>query len=316
MCEPEGIAGFVLTEPAPAKINLALHVTGQREDGYHLLDMLVTFTAFGDRIAVSPAQADHFTLSGRFSQSLEGEGANNLVIKARDRLRELLLQRGASAPPVHLHLEKNLPIASGVGGGSADAAAALRALLNLWNGALPCHDLADHDLADLDLADLALGLGADVPMCLVARPLIARGVGEAIELRADLPAFPMVLVNPLLGVSTPETFRRLAQKDNPRLKVPKAGTGKPCWLAAMQGMRNDLETPAISLVPEIASVKRALAATGAGLVRMSGSGATCFGIYNTTQAAQQAAGALAKMQPNWFVVATTSLGAEELDDAT
>lgn len=305
MCEREGIAGFTLTEPAPAKINLALHVTGRREDGYHLLDMLVTFTAFGDRIAVSPAQADQFTLSGRFSQSLEGEGANNLVIKARDRLRALLLQRGATAPPVHLHLEKNLPIASGVGGGSADAAAALRALLNLWNGALPNHDLAD----------LALGLGADVPMCLAARPLIARGIGEAIELRADLPAFPMVLVNPLLGVSTPETFRRLAQKDNPRLRVPKAGTGKPCWLAAMHGMRNDLETPAILLVPEIASVKQALAATGAGLVRMSGSGATCFGIYDTMHAARQAAGALAKVQPDWFVVATTSLGAEEPDDA-
>ncbi|NVP56277.1 4-(cytidine 5'-diphospho)-2-C-methyl-D-erythritol kinase [Mycoplana rhizolycopersici] len=310
MCEREGIAGFALTEPAPAKINLALHVTGQREDGYHLLDMLVTFTAFGDRIAVSPAQADHFTLSGRFAAALKDDCKDNLVIKARDRLRDALRQRGAAAPPVHLHLEKNLPIASGIGGGSADAAAALRALLNLWGGA---H--SDHELAGRELEVLALGLGADVPMCLAARPLIARGIGEAIELRTDLPAFPMVLVNPLIGVSTPETFRLLAQKNNPKLKVPKAGTGRPCWLAAMQGMRNDLEAPAIGLAPAIASVKEVLAGSGARLVRMSGSGATCFGIYDTMAAAQHAAGTLAKMQPDWFVVATTSLGTEKLNDA-
>lgn len=297
MATDDGMPGFDLTEPAPAKINLALHVVGQRADGYHLLDMLVIFAAFGDRIAIAPADADRFTLSGRFAAALaDAPEADNLVLKARDTLRAALGARRIAAPPIHLHLQKNLPVASGIGGGSADAAATLRALLRHWR--------AEIDAATL--ADIALGLGADVPMCLASWPLVARGIGEEIEPRADLPAYAMVLVNPLLGVSTPEIFRRLTDKDNPRLKVPKAGTGSACWLAALKAMRNDLEAPAMALCPQIAAVRQALAATGPALVRMSGSGATCYGLYDDMEAARRAARTIEAGHPGWFVVASAA----------
>lgn len=298
----DGASGFTLTEPAPAKINLALHVVGQRADGYHLLDMLVTFAAFGDRVSIAPAGADRLTLSGRFAGQLDDTpGADNLVLRARDRLRAALTERGIAAPPVHLHLEKNLPVASGIGGGSADAAATLRGLLRHWNAGI------DRGLLDA----IALGLGADVPMCLASRPLVARGIGEDIELRADLPAFAMVLANPLVGVPTPEIFRRLPDKHNPRLKVPKAGTADPCWLAALQAMRNDLEAPATALCPEIETIRQALAATAPVLVRMSGSGATCFGLYHSLEAAKEAARDLGAAHPGWFVIASAAFEGED-----
>lgn len=297
MTTDDGVPGFDLTEPAPAKINLALHVVGQRADGYHLLDMLVTFAAFGDRVAIAPAETDRFTLSGRFAAALaDAPDTDNLVLKARDALRAALGARGIAAPPVHLHLEKNLPIASGIGGGSADAAAALRGLLRHWQA----------DIDGASLGDIALKLGADVPMCLAARPLVARGIGEEIEPRADLPAYAMVLVNPLLGVSTPEIFRRLKDKNNPRLKVPKPGTGGPCWLAALNAMRNDLEAPAVTLCPQIEGVRQAIAATGPLLVRMSGSGATCFGLYDDLEGARYAARTIEAGHPGWFVIASAA----------
>src|SRR5690606_24593258 len=190
----------VITELAPAKINLALHVTGQRADGYHLLESIVTFADIGDRLSFSPAQEDSFTLSGRFSGMLSADAADNLVIRARDRLRGLLGQTGQEAPPVAIHLEKNLPIASGIGGGSADAAAALRGLSRLWQAkGLPA--------GGLDA--LALSLGADVPMCLHGKPAIASGVGEQLSPLPGLPALFLVLGNPLRGVSTPDVFSRL-----------------------------------------------------------------------------------------------------------
>ena len=301
MVDDDGASGITLTEPAPAKINLALHVVGQRADGYHRLDMLVTFAAFGDRVSIFAADSDRFTLSGRFAEQLaDTTMADNLVLKARDRLRAALTERGIAAPPVHLHLEKNLPVASGIGGGSADAAATLRGLLRHWNAGI------DRHLLD----GIALGLGADVPMCLASRPLVARGIGEEIELRTDLPALAMVLVNPLVGVSTPEIFRRLQDKHNPRLKVPRAGTAEPCWLAALQAMRNDLEAPAAALCPEIEEVRQALAATGPALVRMSGSGATCFGLYHGLKAAERAARDLVAAHPGWFVVASAAFARE------
>ena len=287
----EGLAGaFNLTEEARAKINLALHVTGQRPDGYHLLDMLVTFADHGDRLGFMRSPADKFTLSGRFGGTLAGDGRANLVLKARDLLRETV---GALAFPVHIHLEKNLPIASGIGGGSADAAATLRGLIRLWGATLPRETLAT----------LALRLGADVPMCLESRPLIARGIGEEIEPVPELPAFAMVLANPLKGVSTPEVFRRLTVKNNPALNLP----GAAGWLAAIDAARNDLEPPARELVPEIAAISTMLQARGALLTRMSGSGATCFGIFSTMAAARQAAAALHDERPDWYFQATETV---------
>ncbi|MDR6081539.1 4-diphosphocytidyl-2-C-methyl-D-erythritol kinase [Agrobacterium sp. SORGH_AS440] len=211
----QGISGAAETvEAAPAKVNLALHVTGQRADGYHLLESLVVFTEAGDTIHIQDADVDSFSISGPFGDLLHaGDGGNNLVTRARDLLRNALASMGQPAPPVAIHLEKNLPVASGIGGGSADAAATLRALLRHWRAGMT----ADR------ISSIALTLGADVPMCLESRSLIARGIGEDIEPVNDLPELFLVLANPLKAVSTPEIFRRLQNKANPPLPTRSQG---------------------------------------------------------------------------------------------
>ncbi|MFF2320607.1 4-(cytidine 5'-diphospho)-2-C-methyl-D-erythritol kinase [Agrobacterium sp. NPDC058088] len=279
-------------EAAPAKINLALHVTGQRADGYHLLETLVTFTEAGDVICIRDAAADSFSISGPFGDLLS-DGGDNLVTRARDTLRDALTLTGQPARPVGIHLEKNLPVASGIGGGSADAAATLRGLLRHW-GAI---------IAPENLASLALELGADVPMCLASRPLIARGIGEDIEVLTDLPELAMVLANPLKAVSTPEIFRRLQNKVNSHLPAHST-TG---WMDFLAQSRNDLQPPAQSLLPEIGEMTGLLSAEGATLVRMSGSGATCFGIFHSFDAALNAETSLRKKRPGWYFQATRTI---------
>lgn len=282
-----------LSEPAHAKINLALHVTGQRSDGYHLIDSLVTFTEAGDRIDAAPAKADRFTLSGPFAASLQGaDEADNLVLKARDALRAALASRGENAPFVHLHLEKNLPVSSGIGGGSADAAATIRVLERLWQARLP----------EAERDRLALKLGADLPMCLRSRPLIARGIGEEIT-PVHLPALPILLVNPLKPVSTPAIFRLLANKENPPMP---AFAGRDS-LASLKPLRNDLQGPAERLEPAISTVLERLAASGAPVVRMSGSGATCFALYADRPSLYRAAEVLKATEPDWFICPTVTL---------
>ncbi len=279
-------------EDAPAKINLALHVTGQRSDGYHLLDMLVTFTRHGDRLEFTPAEKDEFVISGRFAGMLDGSRDDNLVLKARDFLREAIAE-GSSAPAVRIHLQKNLPIASGIGGGSADAAATLRGLIRLWNVSPPY----------ATIEAIAIRLGADVPMCLESRPLIARGIGEQITPVGEMPVFAMVLANPLKGVSTPEVFRRLTSKTNPPLEMTPCST----WVEMVGLMRNDLEPVARDLLPEIAEISSMLTKQGASFVRMSGSGATCYGIFDTLAAAERAATALHSERPDWYFEATETI---------
>ncbi len=288
---------------ALAKINLALHVVGQRADGYHLLESLVTFADAGDRIGFSLSDEDRFTISGRFSTDLPltGEAAGNLVVKARDLLRAHLRENGIKADPVHLHLEKNLPVASGIGGGSADAAATLLGLLELWNVSI------DPD----SLQQIALKLGADVPMCLHGRPLVARGIGEDIDAIAEFPAFPMLIVNPLKAVSTPVIFKLLKDKTKPPLLMPPGRLSRDGWIDVLKGLRNDLEPPARDLEPEITAVSGALAQTGASLVRMSGSGASCFGLYESTAARDEAAAVLSTRNPNWYVLACNSIRGED-----
>jgi len=298
----DGIAGFTLTRAAPAKINLALHVVGQRADGHHLLESLVTFADRGDRIGFASADADLFTVSGPFAAELpmdaSAEGAN-LVLKARDLLREELRSGNpAAAGPVHLHLEKNLPLASGIGGGSADAAATLLGLLELWGATI--------EPSQLDA--MALTLGADVPMCLAGMSLLAKGIGEDITPLADLPSLPLVLVNPLVGVSTPVVFRTLANKTNPPLVLPRDMKTMDDWLSAMATMRNDLQPPAQQLQPVISDVCQALTEAGAILVRMSGSGATCFGIFDDGEHAAATARTLSAVQPGWYVLACNTTG--------
>lgn len=282
---PDAIAAH-----APAKVNLALHVTGRRDDGYHLLDSLVVFAQAGDRVTVRAANTDTFVISGPFANGLTAD-ADNLVLRARDLLRGMAGETSAVA----IRLEKNLPVASGIGGGSSDAAAALRALRALWNVSV----------SPARLANAALSLGADLPMCLVARPLIARGIGEAITPAKGLPALAMVLVNPGIAVPTPAVFRGLKRRDNPPLPpLPKRPAFEELagWL--MANTRNDLEASALAAVPAIADALGALRGEGAALARMSGSGATCFGLFASGGQAGKAAASIAAAYPSWYVVAT------------
>ncbi|WP_269932091.1 4-(cytidine 5'-diphospho)-2-C-methyl-D-erythritol kinase [Aminobacter sp. HY435] len=284
------VSAVSYAELAPAKINLALHVTGRRADGYHLLESLVVFAELGDRITVSPAGEDRFLVDGPFADNVPLDGGN-LVLRARDALRTAF--GAASAPPVSIALEKNLPVASGIGGGSSDAAATMRALARFWR--LP--------VAAAELARLGLPLGADLPMCLAARPLIARGIGERLEPVGQMPVLNMVLVNPGIAVETPKVFGALASRDNPPLARLCDGLAVRSWLS---GTRNDLEAPAMSIEPSIADVLDELRRSGATFARMSGSGATCFGIYDDAATASRAAAHLAGDHPGWFTAATTT----------
>lgn len=281
------------SEHAPAKVNLALHVTSRRGDGYHLLDTLVVFTGTGDRIRATAAESDGFAVAGPFAADIPADGSN-LVLRARDLLRGVA---GARARPVRIELDKALPAASGVGGGSSDAAATLRALSRLWGLSLSAGDLAT----------IALPLGADLPMCLAARTLRARGVGEALAPVDGLPRLDMVLVNPGVAVATPAVFAALASRANPPLAPLSARPDFSTLVEWLAAARNDLEAPAVSIAPAIASCLAALRQSGAALARMSGSGATCFGLYPSRQDAARAAAAIAAGQPSWYVRATRTI---------
>ncbi|ESY00473.1 4-(cytidine 5'-diphospho)-2-C-methyl-D-erythritol kinase [Mesorhizobium sp. LNJC405B00] len=285
---------------APAKINLALHVTGRRADGYHLLESLVVFTRFGDRVEIEPADADRFSVSGRYATSVPIDDSN-LVVKAREALRRQAGQQ--RTPPVAIRLEKNLPIASGVGGGSSDAAAVLQGLVRTWG----------LDIGEAELSRIGLTLGADVPMCLAAKPLVARGVGDELSPIADFPALALVLVNPGVAVSTPDVFNALEKRDNEGLPPLPRGFdfhGVRNWLEIT---RNDLEEPAQAIQPPIGRALSLLNRAGSGFSRMSGSGATCFGLFETGNVAKRAAAEIRSREPEWFVAATRSIASEGAD---
>jgi 4-diphosphocytidyl-2-C-methyl-D-erythritol kinase len=274
---------------ADAKINLALHITGQREDGYHTLESLVTFARVADLISIEAATQDRLTFSGPFGASLAADFGTNLMLKALAALRAHVGAR--PCPPVAMHLEKNLPLASGIGGGSADAAATLRGLNHHWG----------IGLSDTNLADIGATLGADVPMCVHGAPLIAKGIGEVIE-PVSLPVFSLVLVNPRVSVSTPQIFKALTSKNNaPLPALGKEADNLEAFLGWLSSTRNDLQAPAINLQPVVAEVVKALQQSGALFARMSGSGATCFGIFADNKAAEAAKVAIEKGHPRWWV---------------
>ncbi len=329
---------------APAKINLALHVTGRRPDGYHLIESLVTFADVGDVISIEPSAEDRLTFSGPFGGALVADFGTNLIIKALRALRTHV--EGRRCPAVAIHLQKNLPLASGIGGGSADAAAALKGLNALW----------ELELGDAELQQIGLRLGADVPMCLVGGPLIAKGVGDEIEPLAGFPDLPLLLVNPGVGVSTAEIFKLLAKKENeglplsptvrrregrvrggemreladvahssgaarvprpesqavgfpsgsarPRVNLPTRDVGRSevrRLVDYLRTTRNDLETPARALCADIGNVIESLAQSGALFARMSGSGATCFGIFDSNYTRAKARASIRASHPDWWV---------------
>ncbi len=265
-----------INELARAKINLCLHVTGQRDDGYHLLDSIVVFADIGDQITVVPSDVFSLIINGPFASDLCA-GEDNLVIKAARLYAKNC--KGAA-----ITLTKNLPVASGIGGGSADAAATLRAMSRLTGAALP--------------QDAGLSLGADVPVCLQSTPCRMEGIGELIKPIKDMADIAAVLVCPNVSVATSSVFQAIKSKDNP--PIPQHSDGQDLS-AFLHQQRNDLEKPSIALMHEIGQCLDQIKQTGASLARMSGSGATCFGLFESGIAAQNAAQSLSNSYPDWWV---------------
>lgn len=271
-----------MREVARAKVNLFLHVVGRRADGYHLLDSLAVFPDIGDRLQAAPADALSLALSGPFAAGLTNE-ADNLVLRAA---RALAAAAGI-VPRARLMLEKNLPVASGIGGGSADAAAALRGLRRLWG------------LGEGAPDSVAPGLGADVPVCLASRPARMRGIGERLDPAPRIPECGLVLVNPGAAVSTPDVFRARTGAFSAEADLPAGWPDARAMAAGLARLSNDLEAPAAALCPDVAGVLAALRSRpDCLLARMSGSGATCFGLFADPRAAAGAAVALAR--PGWW----------------
>jgi 4-diphosphocytidyl-2-C-methyl-D-erythritol kinase len=283
-------------EAAPAKVNLALHVTGRREDGFHTLHSLCVFTELGDQLSANPADDDELTIAGPFAGDLSA-GRSNIVIRAIEKFRARFPDHIAGG--VAIHLEKHLPVAAGLGGGSADAAAVLRMLSRM--GAAP--------IPDAELFALAAALGADVPMCLYSRTCEVLGIGERIRPVETFPPMYLVLVNPMAPVVTADVFRRLQNRENPSMPALPEGLDRAAMLSLwLEDTRNDLEMPAIEMVPAIADVTEAIGLTaGCVLARMSGSGATCFGLYGSAAAAHQAAHDLREKLSGYWVAATPVL---------
>jgi 4-diphosphocytidyl-2-C-methyl-D-erythritol kinase len=277
----------VVTEAAPAKVNLYLRVTGRRADGYHLLDSLAVFAGAADRLAAAPGASLSLEVKGPEAGGLASE-PDNLVLRAA---RALATATGREARAA-LALDKRLPVASGIGGGSADAAAALRALDALWGTGLGQHGLR------------ALGatLGADVPVCVASRPARMQGIGEVLSPPPALPGFGLLLVNPRVAVATPAVFRARQGGFSAPAEMPPRFADLAAFAAWLRPLGNDLEAPAIALCPPIAEVLAAIAARpGCLLARMSGSGATCFGLFASAAGARAAAEAL---PPMWWRAAS------------
>ena len=290
-----------IVENAPAKVNLSLHVLRRRPDGYHELDSLVAFVPqVADRITLQPMAAGNgtctLTLSGPFAHAVP-QGEENLALRAASRMRR---HWPDMFPPVRITLEKNLPAASGIGGGSADAAAVMRAMCRL----------AGKHPAPQQLRKLALELGADVPVCLLGRPARMRGIGEALEPLAWPAPLPVLLCNPGVSVATAEVFRRLSAwrraegigtAGGPDLR-PRDFSGVNALLAALAAQRNDLERPARELAPEIGHCLEVLRGLPhVRLARMSGSGATCFALFDDMTAARAALRHLRRQFPRWWL---------------
>ena len=281
-------------EFAPAKVNLTLHVIGRRPDGYHEIESLVAFADVGDRVTFAPGRALELVTRGP-TAAAAGPSGDNLVLKAA----RLLAERVTGLKAGRFTLDKRLPVAAGLGGGSSDAAAALRLL-------------ARHNRIALDdprLHEAARLTGADVPVCLDPKARMMRGIGEILSAPLAIAKRPAVLVNPGVSVATKDVFAKLARHHPSSVSLSSAREGREeahFDLSAISGARNDLEPPALALQPIIADVLAALRASAqCRLARMSGSGATCFALYDSGRAATAAARALRGKHPGWWVRATT-----------
>lgn len=285
-----------LMQEGRAKVNLTLRVVGRRVDGYHDLESVVAFADCADRLSLTPGASLHLETSGPLAQAC-GEPSDNLVFKAA----QLLAERVPGLKLGDFTLDKLLPVAAGIGGGSADAAAALRLLAQ-------ANDL---ELDDPRLIEVARLTGADVPVCLASNACVMTGVGDTLQ-PLSLPKMPCVMVNPRIPVATSDVFKALGLRNGQLLVSatdvlrgtawPEAGASLEDWVEALAAGSNDLEAPATRIQPVIGEVIAALNATnGAWLARMSGSGATCFAIYENTADAKRAAQQIQTDHPGWWV---------------
>jgi 4-diphosphocytidyl-2-C-methyl-D-erythritol kinase len=275
---------------APAKLNLYLHVLGRRADGYHLLDSLVGFADVADLLTAEEAPALSLEIAGPFAGALRDDVSGNLAWRAA----MALAGRAGIEPRAALTLEKHLPVASGIGGGSSDAAAALKALGELWR----------LDLGERRFQGLAQSLGADVPVCLFGEPAWIGGIGEAVAPAPALPPCWVVLANPGLSLGTPAVFKARTGGFSEPARFDTAPADAAALARLLETRRNDLTAPALALAPEISQVLRALEAeAGALIARMSGSGATCFALFADEGGAQAAAQRLGAAHPGWWVAA-------------
>jgi len=292
---------------APAKINLCLNITGRRADGYHLLDSVVFFAAAGDILEIRPAAQDCITLGGAFANQLyetqdqeppaASDGGGNICAKTLNAWRAA----GGAIGPLAIHIEKHIPVGAGLGGGSGDAAALLR-----W---LQTH--ADQPIADHLLFDLALELGADVPACLISKPLRMSGIGDVIEILEPAPAGPVLLASPGVLLSTKRVFTALAEKDADQEDAGGDDIGPASWplptgpngltMAEIASRGNDLQAAAIAIAPEIGTLLQLMAAQdGAVTAQMTGSGSACFALFENAAQCDTAAAAL-KSRGLWAV---------------
>jgi 4-diphosphocytidyl-2-C-methyl-D-erythritol kinase len=280
--------------PAPAKLNLYLHVVGRRADGYHLLDSLVAFAEVGDEIIAEAAPALSLRLAGPYAAALGEAQSENLVWRAAEGLAAHTKRAAAAA----LTLVKYLPVASSIGGGSSDAAATLRALASLW----------DISVAEDELAALGARLGADVPVCLVGRAAWLGGVGERVAPAPALPECAVLLANPGAALATPDVFAARRGPFSAPARFDGMPTGARSLAALLAERRNDLSDAAVALCPVIADVLTRLALLpGALLARMSGSGATCFALFATLEEAEAAARQVRAERGDWWIAAARLL---------
>jgi len=282
---------MALLVPAPAKINLFLHVGDKRADGFHPLQSLAVFPDLGDTLTAEEAAEISLSVTGPFAGALSG-ASGNLVLAAANALAA----KTGRDPAGKLTLVKNLPVASGIGGGSADAAAALRVLSALWS----------LDLGEAGLREIAAGLGSDIPVCVASQPSWMEGRGEILTPIVSLPHLPLLLVNPGVAVPTAAVFAALETRSGALRKLPPGRFRDMAdLLRFMETTKNDLEAPARALAPVIGDVMTAMAALpGALFSRMSGSGATCFALFPDDESCRRAAAMLAKVKTGWWIQAT------------
>jgi 4-diphosphocytidyl-2-C-methyl-D-erythritol kinase len=284
-----GPAGRIALD-APAKVNLYLHVVGRRADGYHLLDTLMVFTELADRIEAEAADTLSLAADGPFVNRLPKKAEDNLVLRAAQALAEA----AGVAPNARIRLTKNLPVSAGLGSGSSDAAATLKALSRLW-------EIPENAV---DLPALALTLGADVPACLRAEPVFVGGIGEELAPAPRMPNVDILLVNPGVQLVTGSVFEARRGGFNPEARFEEAPQNVRALAEILEDRENDLSEAATRLTPVVSEMLRAIeAAPGCRLARMTGSGATCFGLFDDAETAKRACEEL-RVRDWWCAVTT------------